>query len=336
MILILKKCSRYILGFSILLNTYPFFSQSSNQSKTEPKSIPAPSCPPCEIEGSKTDINLGAIPWPAFKGGDLLRINSLTPIKYEQPEGAYPNSYWNIAPWWMNKGVDPWSEYPFWGEDYIQPEHDFKSCVDDTLRWMCGYSYTVDIPKSYIKEKKYPLIIFLHGSIVSRAKSFVYRESTRTEFYKPESDPYIYVAPTKLEIDWDPNKIKDLIENIKENINIDGDRIYLTGLSMGGRGTFIVAAALPDTFAALMPLSVHHTPFNYLHLAKKVKDHPIWMFHGDIDKVSSYNNAKEMEAILLEKGANVRFRTEENTGHWGWNDIYNDPEVVNWLLSWRR
>lgn len=68
-----------------------------------------------------------------------------------------------------------------------------------------------------------------------------------------------------------------------------------------------------------MPLSAHHIPNNYLYLAMAVKDHLVWMFHGYIDKVSSYNDAKEMEAILLEKGANVIFCTEDIYGYWDRN-----------------
>jgi predicted peptidase len=113
-------------------------------------------------------------------------------------------------------------------------------------------------------------------------------------------------------------------------------RIYLTGLSMGGRGTFIVAAQEPDIFAALMPLSPHHGPFNYLPLAEKIKDIPIWMSHGDIDQISSYDLAKKMADTLHSYGANIKFRTEQNVGHWGWDAIYSDSSAVNWLLSWTK
>ena len=152
----------------------------------------------------------------------------------------------------------------------------------------------MEIPKNYSKSKKYPLIIYLHGSVNTKSKHFISRDYTRKIFYESESDPYVFVAPIRLEIDWDAKKIFDVIENIKENVNIDETRIYLTGLSMGGRGTFIVAAQQPDTFAALMPLSPHHGPFNYLPLAKKIKDIPLWISHGNIDKIYSCDLAREM------------------------------------------
>ena len=96
---------------------------------------------------------------------------------------------------------------------------------------MCGYSYSLKVPETYNENKSYPLIVFLHGGINSDQNTFAYYDRLRDNFYNPENDPYIYAAPIKLEIDWDPNKIRDLIEDIKKNINVDPKRIYLTGLS---------------------------------------------------------------------------------------------------------
>ena len=100
----------------------------------------------------------------------------------------------------------------------------------------------MEIPRSYSKSKKYPLIIYLHGRVNTKPKHFISRDYTQKIFYESENDPYVFVAPIRLEIDWDAKKIFDVIENIKENVNVNETRIYLTGLSMGGRGTFIVAA----------------------------------------------------------------------------------------------
>ena len=298
-------------------------------------------CPPCEIKALQNQINPGTTLWPEFTAGELIKINSLTQLEYELPimldgRKAYPPQYWNLEPWWKNIKSDPWSEYPYWGDNYIPPNHNFKKCVNDNLRWMCGYSYSLKVPETYSQDRSYPLIIFLHGSDNLDLGSFIFYEKIRTDFYKPENDPYIYAAPIKLEIDWDPNKIRDLIDNIKKNINIDEKRIYLTGLSMGGRGTFIVASELTETFAAIMPLSPHHKPYSYLSLAENVKEIPIWMSHSDVDLISSYDMAKQMEKRLLDLDANIIFRTEIGVGHSGWDRIYRDPNVINWLLSWKK
>ena len=122
------------------------------------------------------------------------------------------------------------------------------------------------------------------------------------------------------------------VVHIKDNLNVDENRIYLSGLSMGGRGTFIVAADKPNLFAAIMPLTPHHGPYSYLSLAKKVKHLPIWMSHGNKDKISSYEIAKKMADTLTYMGANIKFRTEKNVGHWGWNNIYSDSVAINLSL----
>ena len=201
---------------------------------------------------------------------------------------------------------------------------------------MCGYSYSLQVPENYDENKSYPLIVFLHGGIYFDANSFNYYDHLKDVFYNPEDDQYIYAAPIKLEIDWDPNKIRDLIQNIKKNLNVDFQRIYLTGLSMGGRGTFIVASKLSETFAAIMPLSPHHQPYSYLSLAESVKDIPIWMSHSDVDLISSYDMAKQMEKRLIDLDANILFRTEIGVGHSGWERIYSDSYVIKWLLSWKK
>ena len=126
-----------------------------------------------------------------------------------------------------------------------------------------------------------------------------------------------------------------MIEDIKSNINIDESRIYLTGISMGGRGTFIVAAELPDLFAAIMPLSPHHQPYYYHHLHSKVSHLPIFFHHSTNDKTSKFFVALKMSDELKKLNANMVFDVG-HFGHSGWDKIYKNPENINWLLSWKK
>ena len=275
-------------------------------------------CPPCETNREDT-INLvsESYKWSNFIEGELLKINNLTKLNYGKSQIGSQN-YWNIKPWWMQDDLDPWSQFPYWGSKYIEPFHSFGACVDDSLRYLCGYSYVVEVPNDYTREKEYPLIIFLHGGIsVDSYHSFLGRDATRNSFYEFENDKYIIAAPIKLEIDWEPDKIIDVIDNITLNLNVDKSRIYLTGLSMGGRGTFIVAAENPEKFAAIMPLSPHHEPFSYIPLFKKIKNIPVWMSHGDIDRISSYKMAKIMADSLKKINPNVKFVTKKKYGTLG-------------------
>ena len=105
---------------------------------------------------------------------------------------------------------------------------------------------------------------------------------------------------------------------------------------MGGRGTYIVASDLIDTFAAIMPLSSHHIPYSYLDLAPHLENLPIWIFHGDSDLVSSYPMAVEMAEALSAQNTYARFTTIVDGKHSGWNEIYSNPEILDWLLAQER
>ena len=291
-------------------------------------------CAPCNVlANSNMEITTIESRWPKIKDKSIVKINSLTKIIYENED-----DYWqkfNISSWWMKEGLDPWTKDPIWGKGYIKPNHNFNSCVNDNLRWKCGYSYVLRFPENFKKNKKYPLVIFLHGGVNSDIRRLNGRIRTVNSFYIPENDQYIIASPIKLGIDWSAKKIQDMLEDIKSNLKIDLDRIYLTGLSMGGRGTFIVASELPDIFAAIMPLSPHHTPYSYLPLADKVSHIPTFLHHSTNDGTSKFSVAKDMFEKLKKINENLVFDIG-NSGHYGWNKIYGNPKNIEWLMSWKK
>ena len=215
---------------------------------------------------------------------------------------------------------------------YTSIEYDDESDVevDERLVWMCGYTYSVKVPVGYNSSNAYPVFLFLHGQLLD---SVFFNNMLTNNFHMPEDDKYIIVRPSKLESDWNPKKALDVLEDVKSNLNVDDDRIYLTGLSMGGRGTFIVAAALPDYFAAIMPLTPHHGPYSYLPLAEDVAHLPIWMSHGTADSTSSYEMAAQMAENLTDLGAEIIFETVVDGEHGGWFNIYTDSVAMEWMLS---
>ena len=291
-------------------------------------------CPPCEvIANPEMEITSIKSSWPKIKNKSIVKINSLTNILYENEDDYWEQ--WKRPSWWMREGRDPWTEDPIWGDGYIEPNLNFNSCVNDNLRWKCGYSYVLRFPENFKKNKKYPLVVFLHGGINSNPRKLNSRILTVNSFFIPENDQYIIASPIKLGIDGSPKKIQDVIADIESQLKIDKKRIYLTGLSMGGRGTFIVAAELPDLFAAIMPLSPHHTPYSYLNLASKVSHLPIFLHHSTNDKTSKFSVAEKMSDELKKLNANMLFDIG-NFGHYGWNKIYKNPENINWLISWKK
>jgi len=291
-------------------------------------------CPPCNVLANpEMEITKVKSSWPKLKNQKLVKINSLTSILYENEDKYWTE--WKRKSWWMKEGSDPWTKDPIWGDNYVKPNLNFSSCVNDNLRWKCGYSYVLKIPDNFKKNKKYPLVIFLHGGINSTPNSLNRRIKSLNNFHISKDDQYILAAPLKLGIDWSAKKIQDLIEDVKSNLKIDNKRIYLTGLSMGGRGTFIVASKLPEIFAAIMPLSPHHQPYSYLSLSEKISHLPTFLHHSRNDKTSKFSMAESMFNKLLESNDNLKFDIG-SSGHSGWNNIYSNEKIMNWFLSWEK
>ena len=256
--------------------------------------------PPCNVtatEGLNPTTNPSS--WPVIEAGQWLAVDGLTDVSYAS----------------------------------IELDNESETVVDERLDYECGYTYSVKVPAGYNASNEYPLFLYLHGQLLD---SVFFNNMMTNNFHIPDDDKYIIVRPSKLESDWDPKKALDVLEDVKANMNVDDDRVYLTGLSMGGRGTFIVAAALPDYFAALMPLSPHHTPYSYLPLAESVAHIPIWMSHGTNDSTSSYDMAAQMAENLTNLGAEIEFQTIVGGEHGGWFAIYSDPEIMQWMLSHTR
>jgi len=135
----------------------------------------------------------------------------------------------------------------------------------------------------------------------------------------------------------------------------DGDpqRVYLTGMSLGGYGVWHLALAHPDRFAALVPIcggivpngsaeSVRQSPLTmhaddpYAFTAHALRDVPIWMFHGADDTVISPAESRTMHAALLREGAAVRYSEYEGIAHNAWTRAYAEPELWQWLFAQRQ
>ena len=105
-----KICGLFLI---FLISTVPGCSKENTSFETinlisnKNQLVGVESCPPCEIIASKTDHNIGEKKWTNIEASKVLKVNDLTKFQYELAENAYPNTYWNIDPWWMNYGVDP-------------------------------------------------------------------------------------------------------------------------------------------------------------------------------------------------------------------------------------
>ncbi len=149
-----------------------------------------------------------------------------------------------------------------------------------------------------------------------------------------KKEAFLLVAPQNSgKKGWNAAAVGALLDDVVANHKVDKDRIYVTGLSMGGFGTWSLAAAFPDKFAAIIPICGGGNPAN----AKKIKDLPIWVFHGAKDQVVPASRSEAMVQALKDAGAeNVKFTLYPNAGHDAWTPTYSNQEVWDWLLKQKR
>ena len=211
-----------------------------------------------------------------------------------------------------------------------QQEKSFEKEI--TIKAKLGY--WLFLPADYEKSgKNWPLLLFLHGagesgSDLAKVKSHGPPKIVES---KPEF-PFILVSPQCPGRGWNVDMLNALLDEIVAKYRVDQDRVYLTGLSMGGFGTWTLAALHPERFAAIAPICGGGNPAD----AKKLKDLPIWVFHGGKDTTVPTKRSEEMVEALKAAGGNPKFTVYPEAGHDSWTETYNDPELYRWLLEQKR
>jgi len=202
----------------------------------------------------------------------------------------------------------------------------------------------VFVPADYNPNKEYPLIVFLHGA-GERGDDGVFQTQVGIGSAirrHPEWFPcLVFIPQCPKDIGWtmNPGKngegaalphVTDGIEQIKREYNIDADRISLTGLSMGGFGTFAYGAVEWRRFSAFMPVCGGGDVAGAVNLAKR----PMWVLHGDADTVVPIARSQEMVEAVREEGGAVKFTAYPDVGHNSWDQAYGiDEGAGEWLLS---
>ncbi|MFL0267456.1 prolyl oligopeptidase family serine peptidase [Candidatus Clostridium radicumherbarum] len=201
-------------------------------------------------------------------------------------------------------------------------------------------NYLLYTPKDYNEDVKFPLVMFLHGSgergdnlellklhgipkLISQGKDF----------------PFIAISPQcpssvcLTELTEDLNL---LIEDIISNYSVDPEKIYLTGISMGGFAAWKLACKHPEKFAAILPIC--GGPWNacYDEEISNLKDIAVWAFHGAKDEVVPIEGTKAIIDNLRAIGNNAKFTVYPDLGHDSWSLTYENPEVYSWLLNQKK
>ncbi len=192
----------------------------------------------------------------------------------------------------------------------------------------------MSLPADYGKSKKaWPLVLFLHGAGESGSdleKVKAHGPPKLVETNGPFS--FILVSPQCPSRGWNVDVLNALLDAVLKEYRVDKDRVYLTGLSMGGYGTWALAAAHPERFAALAPICGGGN----LADAKKLAQLPIWVFHGAKDPTVPLKRSEEMVEALKAAGGNPKFTVYPDAGHDSWTATYDNPEFFKWLLEQKR
>jgi len=217
------------------------------------------------------------------------------------------------------------------------------------------YTYEVYVPPGWNKKSKWPVILFLHGAgergsyPSGKIASVIARFFVTYQSQIPAVIVFPRCAAGKVWSDPDMEALAlQALEKTIREWNGDRARIYLTGLSMGGYGTWYLAGKYPEKFAAIAPvcggirgpagfpeLALSAAPDAYSSFATKMARLPVWMFHGAEDPVVPVTESREMYAALKAAGADVRYSEYPGVKHDSWNNAYAEPEFLKWLLAHR-
>lgn len=203
------------------------------------------------------------------------------------------------------------------------------------------------VPADYDPARKYPLIVFLHGAGERGDDGLRQTEVGIGPAIRKNPDRFpclVFIpqcpsgkwwgpVPGRSSDDSSGPHITDGINTIMRNFNVDGDRVSLTGLSMGGYGTFAYGTAEAGRFSALMPICGGGDVADAAILARR----PMWVFHGEADSVVPMERSKEMVEAIREEGGSVKFTTYPEVGHNSWDKAYGKREgAIEWLLGQKR
>ncbi len=212
-------------------------------------------------------------------------------------------------------------------------------------------AYRLLKPLDYDPGNKYPLVVFLHGAgergndnvaqLKHAAKDFM-NEERRRMYPAYVLMPQCPKDQKWCEVDWklethnspdSPSEplrlVKELIDVMVESAGIDDTRIYITGLSMGGFGTWDAIARYENFFAAAVPICGGAD----LKTAPKISSLPIWAFHGETDPTVKVSRTRSMVNALRELRSTIQYTEYPGVGHDSWSETYKNPELYAWLFA---
>ncbi|MFC7623069.1 alpha/beta hydrolase-fold protein [Microlunatus sp. GCM10028923] len=182
----------------------------------------------------------------------------------------------------------------------------------------------------------WPLLLFLHGSGERGDDLDLVTVHGPPKLAAEGGElPYLLVAPqcpAESWWTWHQDALIALLDEVEAEFPVDPSRIYLTGLSMGGIGSWELAIRHPGRFAALVPICGASQPW----LARRLRDVPVRAFHNAHDESVPARGTSDMVAAVQQAGGQAEATIYDARGHDAWTNAYQDPELTRWLLAQRR
>jgi predicted peptidase len=194
--------------------------------------------------------------------------------------------------------------------------------------------YLLYLPKGYEQKPSWPLMLFLHGAGERGDDlALVKKHGPPKLINAGQQFPFIVVSPQCPNGRWwEPLELAALLDEMVGKYKIDKERIYLTGLSMGGFGTWSLAAYQPKRFAALVPICGGGEPY----WSESLAPIPVWAFHGAKDPAVPLERSQKMVEALKKKGGNAKLTVYPEAMHDSWTETYANPRLYEWLLQQKR
>lgn len=217
--------------------------------------------------------------------------------------------------------------------------------------------YRILLPKNFDSNKRYPLILFLHGSgergsdnelQLTHGADLFLKEQIRNTYeaivvfpqcpsnwlwtnvrYGRDGYKEVNNFPSEINYNFPLNMVEGLINSLKETYKLDLNRLYVGGLSIGGMGTFELVHRNPNLFAAAFPICGGSNP----KIAEEIKNTSLWIFHGDSDNVVPSSLSINMYKALKALNADVKLTIYPGVGHDSWTNTFAEPDLLKWLFS---
>jgi predicted peptidase len=222
-----------------------------------------------------------------------------------------------------------------------QTPRNFQKTITKTV----GADYLLFLPKDYDSSasKTWPLMLFLHGAGERGSDLELVTKHGPPKLVKERPDfQFIVVSPQcPAGQTWDDDTVLALLDEVMRQHKVDPSRVYLTGLSMGGYGTWRLAARAPERFAAIAPICGGGDPIPIVlsgpERRKALQTLGVWAFHGAKDPVVKLEESEKLVSAYKRIGnADVQLTVYPEAQHDSWTETYNNPKLYQWLLAHQR